>query len=82
MPKTKELMADQGATAENFFVHTPICNPSRSELLSGRYFHNIKATGTPTWAMHVNETFVNADTFAKVLKEQGGYTVGGFGKVG
>ena len=29
MPKTQALMADMGATATNFFVHTPICNPSR-----------------------------------------------------
>ena len=86
MPKTNAKMALAGATATNFFVHTPICNPSRSELLSGRYFHNIKMVGTATpgaavdWSMHVNETKVNAATFAKTLQEQGGYTVGMFGK--
>ena len=25
MPKTKALMANAGSTAENFFIHTPIC---------------------------------------------------------
>ena len=25
MPKTKALLADQGATASNWFIHTPIC---------------------------------------------------------
>ena len=30
--------------------------------------------------MHVDEPLVNANTFAKVLKEEGGYTVGMFGK--
>ena len=27
MPKTKALMADMGATANSFYIHTPICNP-------------------------------------------------------
>ena len=36
LPKTRELLANQGITATNMFIHTPICCPSRSELLSGR----------------------------------------------
>lgn len=28
-------MEEQGGMAINFHIHTPICNPSRSELLSG-----------------------------------------------
>ena len=47
MPKTKAKMADMGVTATNFFIHTPICCPSRSELISGRYFHNIKTNEAP-----------------------------------
>jgi arylsulfatase A-like enzyme len=83
MPRTQTLMAEGGVTASNFFIHTPICNPSRSELLSGRYFHNIKMVGAPggiIWSMHVNEPLVNNNTFARYLKEQAGYTVGMFGK--
>lgn len=80
MPKTKEVLADQGATAERFYIHTPICNPSRSELLSGRYFHNIKGVDIPQWAMHVNESYVNANTFVRDLNEKGGYHTGMFGK--
>lgn len=79
MPKTKALMQDGGVYADNWYIHTPICSPSRAELLSGRYFHNIKLTGGPLWGMHVNETFVNDNTFAKLLKDDG-YTVGLFGK--
>jgi N-acetylglucosamine-6-sulfatase len=79
MPKTKALMEEGGATADNWYIHTPICSPSRSELLTGRYFHNIKQKGGPLWGMHVNETFVNDNTIAKKLKEEG-YTVGLFGK--
>jgi hypothetical protein len=86
MPQTKHLMADQGATAANFFIHTPICCPSRSELLSGRYFHNIKTNPRGTLpvgsddCMHVNETHVNKATFARRLSEEAGYSVGMFGK--
>jgi N-acetylglucosamine-6-sulfatase len=75
MPRTRKLMEDEGGMALNFHIHTPICNPSRSELLSGRYFHNIKAVGGPVWSMHVNEERVNAATFAASLK-QAGYTCG------
>ena len=46
MPQTRSLLAEQGATAGNFFVHTPICCPSRSELLTGKYFHNLKVDPT------------------------------------
>jgi arylsulfatase A-like enzyme len=80
MPKTKALMQDQGTMANQFFIHTPICCPSRSELLSGRYLHNIKRTGAGAGVcMHVDEEKVNGATFAKYLKEDGGYTVGMFG---
>jgi arylsulfatase A-like enzyme len=81
MPQTQKIMAEQGATATNFFIHTPICNPSRSEGLSGRYFHNIKMTNCPTiWSMHINEPYVNNNTFARHLKQKAGYTCGMFGK--
>lgn len=79
MPKTKELMQDGGAMADNWYIHTPICSPSRSELLTGRYFHNIKQVGGQLWGMHVNYTYVNGNTFANLLHEEG-YSVGMFGK--
>lgn len=82
MPQTKALMQDGGAHAENWYIHTPICSPSRSELVTGRYFHNIKQVGGQGYCagMHVNYTYVNDNTFAKLLQEQAGYTVGMFGK--
>merc|ERR1719253_1641994 len=81
MPKTKRLMQDEGIYAENWYIHTPICSPSRSELLTGRYFHNIKQVGGKGYCdgMHVNYTYVVEDHFAKVL-QKAGYTTGMFGK--
>ena len=78
MPQTKAILQVGGSMATNFFIHTPICCPSRSELLSGRYLHNIKSSDG-SGCMHVNETTVNEATFAKYL-QAGGYTVGMFGK--
>ena len=42
MDQTKRVIAERGATLSRWSIHTPICAPSRSELMSGRYFHNIK----------------------------------------
>ena len=87
MLNTQRLLKDGGAMATNMFIHTPICCPSRSELLSGRYFHNIRinpeATQPLPWkgadCMHVNETKFNNLTFASNLHDAG-YAVGMFGK--
>ena len=85
MPKTKALMQDKGAMALNFFIHTPICCPSRSELLTGMYFHNIKASpnrpGQPRngSCMHTDDLKVQESVFAKYLGAAG-YTAGMFGK--
>lgn len=86
MRKTQQLLAQQGATAKNWMIHTPVCCPSRSELLTGRYFHNIRnGKASDRGCMHVNVTadldhpFYSSWYFATHL-QQAGYTVGIFGK--
>ena len=40
MPKTMSLFGDRGVQFDQFYATTPLCCPSRSTLLSGRYAHN------------------------------------------
>ena len=40
MPTTRDVLVNHGANLSNFFVHTPLCCPSRATLLSGRFVQN------------------------------------------
>ena len=41
MPSGLPALSARGATATNWFVHTPVCAASRAEILTGRFFHNL-----------------------------------------
>ena len=43
LESARRLIADRGAEFRNAFATTPICCPSRTSILTGRYQHN---TGT------------------------------------
>jgi N-acetylglucosamine-6-sulfatase len=45
MPKTRELLVEQGAWFSNGFANTPICCPSRAEMQTGRLMHNTRVYG-------------------------------------
>ena len=40
MPNIKRLIADRGATFDNYYVSEAVCCPSRSTYLTGEYVHN------------------------------------------
>tara|TARA_B110001452_G_scaffold8696_1_gene7583 strand:+ start:172 stop:1983 length:1812 start_codon:yes stop_codon:yes gene_type:complete len=79
MKQTTALVSQQGATASNWFIHTPVCCPSRGELLSGRYFHNIRMPSHKGGCMHIDPDKVNGVSFAAHL-ETAGYANAYFGK--
>lgn len=45
MPKTRQLLADNGTTFTNNFVSFPLCCPSRATYLTGQYPHNHGVVG-------------------------------------
>ena len=80
MPNLQSLIVDQGVTFKNAFVATPVCCPSRTETLTGRYFHNIGApTGSCFHIDAIDNVFSNTTTFNQLY--QNGYNVGVFGKL-
>ena len=42
MPQLRKVLQGAGTTFSHWYVNTPVCCPSRSETLSGRYHHNLR----------------------------------------
>ena len=66
MPNTKAMIADQGLICTQFIMPTPLCCPSRSNLLTGQY-----ARHHGVWD---NSTQLVGPTVANRLHEAGYYT--------
>lgn len=41
MPMTRALLGEQGVTFSHMLATTPVCCPSRSGFVTGRYIHNV-----------------------------------------
>jgi N-acetylglucosamine-6-sulfatase len=89
MEQTQAQLQDDknGALLTSWRIHTPICSPSRSQTISGRYFHNIKSSVAvpppkllPAATAHVDPRHYTNDTFGVHLRAQRGYNVAIFGK--
>jgi hypothetical protein len=86
LPNVVQLVAQAGANLTHFRVNTPICCPSRSTMLTGRYEHNNRVSSLAGGGcMHMNSSrFDNPDFWESssvVRLHKLGYTTGFFGKV-
>jgi arylsulfatase A-like enzyme len=49
MARLRSLVGAEGASMQHWYVNTPVCCPSRTETLSGRYHHNMRDANGEEW---------------------------------
>ena len=82
MPNVKTLLADEGATFENFIYNIALCCPSRATLLRGQYAHNTGVFGNLStdggYAKFLGNG--NETSTLPVWLQSAGYVTGYYGK--
>jgi N-acetylglucosamine-6-sulfatase len=83
MARTKELIADQGAVLENYFVTYSFCCPSRTTLLRGQYAHNHRIEGNdlPTGGFTKFKALGLGQSTIATWLQAAGYRTAFFGKL-
>src|SRR4051812_29916497 len=71
-----DRLANEGAMFNNFFVSIPLCSPSRSSFLTGRYAHATGITDNTDHSPQSHELI----TWPRLLHDQGGYETAFLGK--
>lgn len=66
MPKTQELIFDQGVTFSHGYVNSPLCGPSRANILTGMHVHQHNVRD--------NKGELNVGTFVEDLQDNGYFT--------
>ena len=79
MPETLALLRAGGREYSNAFVDTPICCPSRTSTLSGRYGHNLAQQATQDWCGAFTGHAIENATWITALQDAG-YTTSMSGK--
>ena len=79
MPFTQEFLVAGGMTFANGYVTTPICCPSRTSTLSGRYGHNLGEQGLHNWCGNFTGKPIENATWITALHDAG-YKTGFSGK--
>lgn len=70
-----DAIAKNGVVFDNFYV-SPVCSPTRAELLTGRYFPRLGVYSTSSGGERLN---LDETTIAEVFKEAG-YATAAYGK--
>jgi N-acetylglucosamine-6-sulfatase len=81
MPRTQQLLGDQGTQLSHFYVTTSLCCPSRTTLFRGQYCHNHKVfDNTDNGGFRVfRQSGIENSTLATWLRDAG-YTTALMGK--
>lgn len=80
MPVLQSEIVQKGITFRNAFVNTPVCCPSRTETITGRYYHNLGAPHGSCMHIDAQGNVMSNHSIYSVLHNNG-YKVGLFGKI-